>query len=239
MVGGYFNVFIPLADEDTITEAYQRFLIDYDPDLIVLAPGMQPEQLDYLFPRIFPFGVIPWESIGQFVSFDPLSLEGGQNATTISEYEKMFKRQHKSINIYIDVADEQHPDTSRLAFVACGDVIPREPMFHVMDEDVSLDATGYRENFLERLRSDTYGNKYVGAFLDEENNIVSAPDLYQLKDVISEEYQFPLSDAAKILKVCCKLQHFSSIHQSLINLTIGYYNTGGTPRRIDNSVTNL
>jgi hypothetical protein len=25
----------------------------------------------------------------------------------------------------------------------------------------------------------------------------------------------------------------------LINLTIGYYNTGGTPRRIDNSVTNL
>jgi hypothetical protein len=70
MVGGYFNVFIPLTGEDTITEEYQRFMLDYDPDLIVMAPCMAPNQLDYVSSRLHPFGVIPWEAIGQFVSLE-------------------------------------------------------------------------------------------------------------------------------------------------------------------------
>jgi hypothetical protein len=238
MVGGYFNVFIPLTDEDTITEAYQRFLIDYDPDLIVLAPGIQPEQLDYLTSRIFPFGIVPWESVSQFVSLDPLSLGGGQNVTTMAEEEKLFNGQHRFVNAYVAVADEQYPDTSRLALVACGDVVPREPMFNMMDEDVHLDATGYRERFLEKLASDAYDRKYVGAFLKDEQHLVPAPNLYQLKNIISEQYQFPLSDAAKILEVCCRLQHFVSVHRSFIDLTIGYCNTGGTPQRVNSPMEN-
>ncbi len=34
MLGGYFNVFIPLTEKDEISEDYQQFLIDYDPDFV-------------------------------------------------------------------------------------------------------------------------------------------------------------------------------------------------------------
>src|SRR5713226_6328382 len=81
MIGGYFNVFIPLTDEDTLSEKYQRFMIDYDPDLVMLAPGMKSESLDTLFSQLHPFAVIPWVDVSQVAIFDPWSGGSGINAT--------------------------------------------------------------------------------------------------------------------------------------------------------------
>src|SRR5579872_7485693 len=81
MVGGYFNVFIPLTDEDTLSEKYQQFLIDYDPDLVVMAPGQKLESLNALFSQLHPFAVIPWDSISEVAELDPWNGGSGINAT--------------------------------------------------------------------------------------------------------------------------------------------------------------
>jgi hypothetical protein len=59
MQGGYFNVMIPLTDQDTISIKYQRLLVDYDPDLVVLAPHMMPTNLESLAGRLHPFAFKP------------------------------------------------------------------------------------------------------------------------------------------------------------------------------------
>lgn len=41
-VGGFFNVLIPLTERGSLTPEYERFLIYYDPDFIILAPDMDP-----------------------------------------------------------------------------------------------------------------------------------------------------------------------------------------------------
>jgi hypothetical protein len=216
MVGGYFNVIVPLTEQDTISEEYQRFLADYDADLIVLAPGMAAEQLDQLSNRLHPFGIVPWESVSGIASLDPLSIRGGMNATTVSEWEKILTGK-RPVDTHIAIADECYPDTSRLALVACG--------------DVDLDATDYRKTFLELSLAPGLGRKYAGAFRQEDETLAPVPDRYHLKNIISEESQFPLTGAAKILKTCCRLQHFPSIHQSFIGSTVAYLKSGGTPQR--------
>ena len=81
MVGGYFNVMIPLSDQDEISEKYQEFIINFDPDLIVLAPNMETIQPEALLGRICPFALIPWNSVSQIATYDPLDINSGTNAT--------------------------------------------------------------------------------------------------------------------------------------------------------------
>ena len=227
MVGGYFNVFIPLTPEDTLSENYQHFLIDYDPDLIVLAPRMQPESLETLHSHhLHPFAVIPWRSVSQVAILDPWSGGAGINATVGADIT------FNPLRSLVAVANDKFPDASRLALVACGDVEPREPMWHVMDEVISLNATGHREMFLMRLlKPEFIESRLVEAHVNEEGNIHPAPNRYQLSNLIEEENQFPLVDAIERQECCCRLQHHVATSQSFAGLT-AFYNRSGTPRRI-------
>ena len=233
MLGGYFNVIIPLTIQDTISEAYQRFLAAYDPDLIVLAPDMATHQLNFLSPHLHPFAIILWESISGIAWLDPLDGGSGINATMAFKWIKMHKEPSEFVNAFIAIADKTKPDTSKLALVACGDIEPRTPMWDVYDGEVNLDSTGYREHFLERLLKPGCDQRYVKAHLADEEGLVPAPDRYQLASLISEEHQFPLSNAVKILETCCKLQYFPGVYQSFIGLTVDY-KKGGTPERLIN-----
>jgi hypothetical protein len=158
MVGGYFNIFIPLTEQNTISEKYQHFLIDYDPDLIILPPDMKPDDLVGLSSRLHPFAIIPWEVLPQVAMLDAAGGLSGVNATLGSRVSFLQGEQTSKIP-YVAVADTAYPDTSRLALVACGEVEPCEPMLNKMDDDVSLDATGHREMFLERVLKSGYDRK--------------------------------------------------------------------------------
>lgn len=229
MVGGYFNVFIPLTDEDTLSEKYQRFLIDYDPDLVVMAPGQKPESLNALFTQLHPFAVIPWADVSQVAIFDPWSGRSGANVTLGAA--EVLRKENSSIQAFVAIADDKYPDTSRLALVACGDVRPREPMWEVWDGDKSLDATGYREMFLTKLLKSDFDRSYlIEAYQDEEGNIIPAADRYQLSDMIKEENKFPLFNGVEILKTCCRLQHDANVYQSFVDLT-ALHKKSGTPSR--------
>ena len=229
MVGGYFNVFILLTGEDTLPEKYQRFLIDYDPDLIVMAPGMKSESLNTLHSYVHPFAIIPWESVSQVAILDPWSGGSGTNATLGSV--ETLRKESSHIHTFVAVANDKYPDTSRLALVACGDVEPREPMWHKMDEDVSLNATGHREMFLKKLLQSDFDRSYsIEAYVGEEGNIIPAADRYQLFTMIKEENKFPLSDRVERLETCCSLQHYTQTSESFIGLT-ALYKRNGSPLR--------
>lgn len=229
MMGGYFNVIIPLTDQNVISEEYQHFLTSYDPDLIVLAPNMVADQLNVN--HLHPFGIVPWEMVSRIVSLDPLAGGSGISLTVASEWIKLVKEPRQFINAFVAVADNLNLDMSRLALVVCGDTEPREPMWSVMDENVHLDATGYREHFLERFINPSFKSKSVGAYYKEEEGIVPAPDRCSLNDIILEEYKFPMADAIKSLETSFGLQHYPQFYQSFIGLTATHKRTG-TPERI-------
>jgi hypothetical protein len=124
MVGGYFNVIVPLNDQDSIAEEYQKFLVDYDPDLVVLAPEMATTQLDFLLSRLHPFSIIQWDLVSGIALLDLWSGKSGANVTLGSyTVDKKEITRRKSI---VASADEKQPDTSRLALVACGDLETQE-----------------------------------------------------------------------------------------------------------------
>ena len=224
IAGGYYNVFIPLTEEDRITEAYQKFLIDYDPDLIVLAPEMDKKQLGDLLIWLHPFGTVPWEAVRGIISKDPLSSVTGLNAPPVIRWKQVLGNLSA---FYIAAADHTYPDTSKLALIACGDIAPTQAMFNVFDKKVSLDATGYREHILKYLLRDDVEKEIAGAYLNGDQDIINAPDRYRLNKIIADEHKFPLTKARRILHTCCKLQHFPTGYPSFIGLTISY-KTGQT-----------
>ena len=228
MVGGYFNVVIPLTEQDSISNEYQSYLVDYDPDLVVLAPGMTTNQQNILPTNLHPFGVVPWESVSQIANLDPWAGGTGTNANMGTSI--LGKKNDFPISYVVAVANNTSPDMSKLALVVCGDVEPREPMLHVMDDDVSLSATGYRELFLAELLTPSYNLNDLGTQLLDNGEITSAPNRYQLLELILEEHQFPLEYSEKLLEIFCRLQHQPSMYQSFIGQTATYKKVG-TPTR--------
>ena len=226
MLGGYFNIFIPLLDQNSISEEYQRFLIDYDPDFIVLPPHMESANLIQFLSRLYPFAIISWADISNIATLDPWSGGSGISATVdrISSPEK-----EPWIKTYVAVADKTNASANLFALVACGDVMPREPMWNVMDDDASLDATGHRETFLFPLLASGHTSDSVMTHVEENRGIVLAPNRTQLRACIAEEYQFPLDDPLQMLDVCCSLQD-RLMSRSFIGLT-ARYSKEGTARR--------
>jgi len=225
MIGGYFNVLIPVVDDNSLPMPYQRFLLDYDPALIVLAPGMSHIEPQLFEEHLSPFAIIPWDAVSQVAELDPWSCGSGMNPNIMASthhYDDSSKR------VLIAVAQEERPHASWRAFVACGDVKPEEPMWQVMDDDIDLDALGHREMFLSKGLKKSIGMHEVGAYVNphyaydtEKPAIIPAPDRYRLRDIIAEEHQFPLSGASDILEACCALQHRLS-RQSFVGLTASY-----------------
>jgi hypothetical protein len=226
MIGGCFNVVIPLTEFNAVSEEYQRFLADYDPDLIILAPGMTSDQLEASSNRISPFGIIPWDSVSSIATLNPHNyVKSGLHASN-------NRNQKRFGEAFVAVANTAFPDTSWLALVACGDVQPMEPIFSRIDGENSIDATGYREEFFAPLLTNKYGEKHAGAYLEDEQ-FIPAPNRYQLSERISEEYKFPLSGTVTILNTCFKLQNLAAAatRRSFIGLTVAYHKINGAVRR--------
>lgn len=117
MVGGYYNVFIPLTNNDTVSKVYQNFLKNYDPDIVVLAPNMSSDWAATV-EHLQPYGFVSWEALSQIASTDPWSSRTGMNAVIGGD--TSYKRSGR-IPI-VAAKDSKYPDMSRLALVSCGEV---------------------------------------------------------------------------------------------------------------------
>ena len=92
---------------------------------------------------------------------------------------------------------------SRLSLVACG--------------DVSIHSFEHKENFLQRLLKSNADKNNI-----RHIHFEALPNRYELVDIISEEYLFPLSEVTKNFDTCIRLQHHPGVYQSLIGLTVSY-----------------
>jgi hypothetical protein len=224
ILGGYFNVFIPLLDQDTISEDYQHFLIDYDPDFIVLPPNIESANLINLLNRSHPFAIIAWTDVSKIIDFDPWSGGSGMSATV---GQSSIPEKNSWVKTYVAVADENNSNASLFALVACGDVMPRQPMWNAMDNDISLDAIGHREVFLLPLLASGQTRNSIATHINENYEVISAPNRAQLRSYIAKEFQFPLDNPMNMLDACCSLQN-NLMSRSFIGLTANYNKEGTT-----------
>lgn len=221
MLGGYFNVVIPVdKNSGEISDKYSRFIEDYDPDLVILAPGISLQEIRLNLRSVHPFAIISWDSASQVATKNPMRFESGINSTL------------RGLNIdsskkpVIAVADSNYPDTSRLAFVACGDVESNH-----LDPDNPLDritrkfdssGRGYREQILGKFLKPECNPKALYYHI-KSGILIPSPDRYELKNLIREYDQFPLYGAVEILDTCCKMQGlFNSQWWSFIGSTASY-----------------
>jgi hypothetical protein len=221
LLGGYYNVFIPLTEQNTLSEAYQRFLLEYDPDLIVLAPETLSVLPPHLQAHLCPFAEVPWEAVASIASLDPWAENPDGNVTLGQNIHTELQDAH----FYVAVADPAQPDCSRFAFVACGDVKPHEIHWGVGDKEYDLNARGHREFVLGKLLKPEYEQRHAGMHLPHWGTFqaVPPPNRQALKNLILEEHQFPLSDPVARLSICCQMQYEQQTYSSFINLTTCYH----------------
>jgi hypothetical protein len=135
-LGGYYNVVIPLEDDDTVSAVYQTLLQQYDPDIVVLAPAMKSPGADFC-PGIFPYNFIPWESVEAIVSkvaSHPTAGAGPGMRSALWKFprEQQGGPQAMSFVAVADDSDEIKRSYSRLALIVCGDVAPQ--LQHATDQ---------------------------------------------------------------------------------------------------------
>lgn len=223
LLGGYFNALIPVDLEGNIDADNECFLIDYDPDLIVLAPRMRPDALESLLhrcQRLDPFRVVPWDAVSLVATDDPRYAQSGQNVpvSTNTEVHTTFPSAPRLA--VLAAADHAHPDTSRLALMACGD-LTRAP------DPYQRRATP-RETLLHGLISLEHVKGDMGPFLDETGNRLHPnPSREQLSHLLPTVHKFPLTGVSGILEACLRLQLPYNRPETFIGRST-LYGTGNT-----------
>src|SRR5690348_7827848 len=67
MRGGYYNVIVPISHEGVLSERYEGFLVGYDPDLVILPPGLSNLQLKLFSDRLHPYRLVEWNKVTDFI----------------------------------------------------------------------------------------------------------------------------------------------------------------------------
>jgi hypothetical protein len=231
LLGGYHNVVIPVSDDGTVSPTFEAFLFFFDPDYIILAPGMPEFGTDSWIASLNPYAVVAWDQVTQIIPADGSSGAAGSQAVWLLHASDFANRNNWGTRDLVAVTDDAFPDGSRLAFLACGDVSPSEPFWESWDAVVSLDASGYRESILRALALDGRQNDVL-ARLGPDDKVIPAPNRKQLASIIKDEHKFPLTGAVDILEACCAVQSGVGDHNSFIGRTAPQ--RGGTPiRRFD------
>lgn len=227
LLGGYYNIMIPVSENLEIEPLFEALLSAYDPDYIVLSPGIGelPKLQTGLQPN--PFQTVRWEHLAGIVSHDAMIGSNTQAAGVASHQVGTSRPNNAPPTDLIAIADKMFPDASRLALLACGDVLPGEHEFDNIGGTHNFGAIGYRERVLQTLT--TAGNKGPCARIGGDGHIIPAPNRYELASILKKDNQFPLSGSARIIEACCELQHLPSYYACFINRTATRLRSGGWP----------
>jgi hypothetical protein len=235
MMGGYYNVIIPVSGDGNISPAFEWFLVLYDPDYVILAPGMSKLTIENARALLNPYGIVTWDQVPQII---PEGVMGGSNlqGAHITLASALAKSSNSFARDLVAVSDDANADSSRLAFLACGDVFPTEPQWESYNGVVSLDAIGYREMILQQLAQDDRRHD-VTTRLGPNDEIIPAPNRNELGSIIKDKNQFPVAGAPDILEASCAVQYSVSETRSFVGRTVPYKRTGTPIRTFDHIVT--
>lgn len=228
LLGGCHNILVPVSPDGTVLTGFDLFLALYDPDFIILPPGIPELSIRKKTLTLNPFGIVRWNQVPQIISDDAMGWSSGQAAGVQSRASKF--RHDSFAQDVVAVSNPALVDNSRLAFMVCGDVHPAELDPYEFNGEVYFHAQGYRETILSRSVLDGQKNK-VAARVGDDDKPLSAPNREELAFIIKEDNKFPLQGAAKILEACASLQHLIG-PLSFVNRTSAHPGRG-TPRRRD------
>src|SRR5260370_27745021 len=115
MLGGYFNIFIPLTEQDEISEDYLQFLIDYDPDFVVLPPHAELINTSKLLSLLHPLALFFWENIESIVTLDPWS---GGTGISVTVGHQSSSENELLAGTYVSFSDDIKPRARLISFIA-------------------------------------------------------------------------------------------------------------------------
>jgi len=199
-IGGAANLLVPVDGDGSVSGPYRESLVAYDPDMVVLAPGQTPDGLGEAERLISPFAVLSWEERNSVGGPDPWECGTGENAKVAVMATDLL---HSHSRPLVATWDPGHEDDSRLALVACGDLVSRAPMLHVVGNREDWDASGARERYLERCLRPGFAREDLGAKRGEEG-VIGPPNLADLTAMIADDCKFPLGDPLARLEASCK-----------------------------------
>lgn len=203
LLSGVNNVIIPVSQDIEFSPELGLSLRLFDPDFVVLPPKVNdiPKNLSTL--AITPFAIVRWNQLHQIMTDDPRSGSSTWAVSVQPYQQSKFVGHERDL---VAVSDSRYPDMSRLALLACGDVLPAKPDWDEFDGQVYMHADGYREFRLAKVAREGFENE-VSARLGDDDVILPAPSRLELGAIIKDENKFPLEGAAKILEACCALQN--------------------------------
>lgn len=215
LLGGIYNLLVPINGSN-IDPIWLSLLREFDPDLIILAPGIDQINLDSSISLGNQFAIIPWKSRFLIISKDASSSGTGLNVPSSIIPSKTETELQAPL---IAVSDIENVDSSRFALLACGDLKPRRPIMHTMDGELSTEDHGARECFLRSfVCSDT--EQHIGAVFTADGRFLEAPDRIILKTIIRKENQFPLVGAIARMDAALGLcMTGNQSRRSFINIT--------------------
>ena len=202
LLGGFHNVLIPVSNEGEILPGFDLFLYLYDPDFIILPPGLAEASKRLTNRPITAYAIVRWNQISQIIPNDAYS-SGTFQAVNVGPFKRSKMDQFGRRDL-IAVANQNLPDESRLAVLACGDVSPAEEDWDAFDGNVCLNAHGYREMILGGVAREGFQSE-VMARVGNNDEVISAPDRNELTRIIKDENQFHSKGRQK-LDACCALQ---------------------------------
>src|SRR5205823_2434085 len=123
ILGGYFNIFVPVNDEYFITEEYKQLIRVFDPDYIVLAPHTPLSKISLLNDIGYPFNILTLEQFQSegIVPDDPFSYAYREYKGLPNLLDFLTDYILNKLTL-VAVADPAYQDASRLALIACGDL---------------------------------------------------------------------------------------------------------------------
>lgn len=229
VLGGFHNVLIPISNAGEILPRFEVFLFLYDADFIILPPGMAEPPKQLTARQITAYAIVQWNQVSQIFP-DNAYCSGTGQAVNVGTF-KPTKMEQFGRRDLIAVANQNLPNESRLALLACGDVSPAQEDWDAFDGNVYFNAHGYREMILGGVVRQGCQSE-VMARVGNNDEVISAPDRYELRRIIKDENQFPLEGATKIFDACCALQRpASSARLSFIGRTINYHGNGSSTRQ--------
>lgn len=224
MLGGYFNTIIPLTEALEIPQPYLDFLLQVDPDFIVLAPGMTALKGYATANQPYPFALLPWEAAPQVVH--PYPDESAPHAGPTQQSSILSGGHLPWHDSLVATADSEHPQLEVLALVACGEVEPTRWRYLLVDgEDNArkFHASGYREQFLSCVLPEGAERAELSARIvpigSQAQQQIEAPSRLQLSSLIRPESNFARLHAIARMRACYESQRFPIVRPTFVNLT--------------------